>query len=303
MVESKYVDESVEFDGTVFKTRYWPASKSADDNSEPIADIIYVHGFSEHAAKYTEFAEFLSSKGYNFFFYDQRGFGETCRDKGDIARTTNAHQLKDADFFVKRILDRKDYTGKLYLLGHSMGGALALQYSIMGKYRDQLKGIVSSAPMITPYPSISPNFFIRHFVLPIASILYPFGHMKTNLTDYLSHNIAVKDEFYSNKLSPCIITFKQVYDMINLGVKLKNFEFAKSIKRDLPILIQQGTDDNVSDIKGARSFISHGFKMVRMIEYPGAYHYLYCESEEYKKNIFDDLAEFLKDPEALIESL
>ncbi len=303
-MEPKYVDESVEFDGAIFKTRSWKASSlSTNPSIKPIADIIFIHGFSEHASKYNEFAGFLSSKGYNFFFYDQRGFGETCQNKKDIAKTTNPHQLKDADFFVKRILDSKDYTGKLYLIGHSMGGASTLQYSIMGKYRDQLKGIASSSPLIIPYPEVNPNFFIRNIILPIASILFPFFHMETGLTQYLTHNPTVREEFLTNKLSPCITTFKQLYDMITLGIKLTKIEFTKTIKGDLPVLIQQGTDDRVCDINGARLFIKHGFKNVKLIEYPGAYHFLYCESEKFKKIVFEDLIEFLTDPQALIDSL
>lgn len=91
----------------------------------------------------------MSLAGYEVFFFDQRGAGLTS--PGKLKGITNEHHtFHDLDFFIdknlKEIKDREN--NKIFLLGHSMGGGIILNYGVKGTHKDQLRGILASGPLI-----------------------------------------------------------------------------------------------------------------------------------------------------------
>ena len=87
--------------------------------SNPIGNVIVVHGLCEHLSRYDYFTKKLNENGYNVFRLDLPGHGRTPGKKGDIK---SFMQFVEA---IKLIIDMaKDLYPKLnlYLFGHSMGG-------------------------------------------------------------------------------------------------------------------------------------------------------------------------------------
>lgn len=60
--------------GTEFYVNTYPAD-------EPIACMVFCHGFIEHIGRYTEIFPLYAQKGISVLAYDQRGFGKTACDK------------------------------------------------------------------------------------------------------------------------------------------------------------------------------------------------------------------------------
>ncbi len=286
----------VEYNGASFHTRSW----SPPAGITPIGNLLFVYGFSEHLSNYDSLAEYFCPKGYNFFIYDQRGFGNTSLGKS-IAVTDDFHTFDDLDFFINRLITQSDFTGKLFLLGHSMGGGIVLNYAVMGTHKKELTGVIACAPEILLHPYTSPNIAAR-MILPVLSAVVPRIHVYTGLdVTKASHDKVFQKQLAEDKLSPMICTFRQMHHMIRRGVKLLDYEYSKSIEKSLPVLIQHGTGDEINDIKGSRLFIEHGFKNVKLLEYSGAYHVLYKETEEYRKQIFGDLLKFLQNPQSVFQ--
>lgn len=126
--------EKIEGNVITFLTANWKVPKGVEYKGI----IVYVHGFGEYAVLYTEFFDKLSQQGYEIFFFDQRGSGDTS--PGDLVGVTDEyHTFNDLDFIVKTVLDRReDKTEKVFVGGHSMGGGIVLNYAIKGKYRDHV---------------------------------------------------------------------------------------------------------------------------------------------------------------------
>ncbi len=104
--------------------------------------LLLLHGGPGATHEYFEcFESFLPAQGIEFIYYDQLG-------------SAHSDQPKDADLWeVGRFVEEVEQvrqafgldSGNFYLLGHSWGGILAMEYSL--KYQNRLKGLIISNMM------------------------------------------------------------------------------------------------------------------------------------------------------------
>lgn len=112
---------------------------------EPPGDIravvVVAHGFGEHSGRYQNLVDALVPRGYAIYAPDHRGHG---RSGGPRAVVDNYdHLLDDLDVVIARV--QRDHSGvPLFLLGHSMGGSIALASAL--RRQDHLTGLVLSGP-------------------------------------------------------------------------------------------------------------------------------------------------------------
>lgn len=88
--------------------------------------VVYIlHGMSEYAGRYDQFARYLNQRGYIVFADDHRAHGRTESDenrgrhKGDVFKKT----LKDAIYFYEWL--QNEYELPVFILGHSYGSFLS----------------------------------------------------------------------------------------------------------------------------------------------------------------------------------
>ena len=123
--------------GLTLFTRTWLPSAGA-----PTAVIVLAHGAGEHSGRYAHVAERLTAEGMALHALDHRGHGRSEGRRAYVDRVANA--VEDLDQLVARA--REEHAGlPLFLLGHSMGGLLALAYAL--RYQDRLDGLLLSAPL------------------------------------------------------------------------------------------------------------------------------------------------------------
>ena len=102
-----------------FYTRtYHPPSGS------PSGVVVFIHGFTEHVARYEHVHMRWADRGFVVFTFDQRGFGRTALDpkKSSTAvygRTGDADQISDIAWAL-RVAQEANPTVPLFLMGHSM---------------------------------------------------------------------------------------------------------------------------------------------------------------------------------------
>src|SRR4051794_35631845 len=118
---------------------YWQAWLP---EGEPRAVIVLAHGASEHGGRYAWTGEELTRRGYAVYAIDHRGHGRSAGDRAVIDRMRNA--VEDLHTLVERA--QAAYAGRpLVLLGHSMGGAVAIAYT--SEHEDALDALVLSGPL------------------------------------------------------------------------------------------------------------------------------------------------------------
>ena len=106
------------------------------------AVVVLAHGASEHSGRYAWTAEGLAEHGYATWTLDHRGHGRSEGPRAYIDRMDNV--VADLDDVVH--LAAGAHPGaRVFLLGHSFGGCVALAYTI--RHQDKLDGLVLSAPL------------------------------------------------------------------------------------------------------------------------------------------------------------
>lgn len=117
--------------------------------------IVIVTGRTETYLKYKELIFDLWSNGFSVYIYDHRGQGlsdreaavaeEKDREKGYVGKFS--YYVEDLDAFLNTVVS-KDKHAHIFLLAHSMGGAIATLY-LEGKSSDSIKidAVALTSPM------------------------------------------------------------------------------------------------------------------------------------------------------------
>ncbi len=111
-------------------------------------DIVIVNGWGETYLKYRETAYDLYRHGYSVYVYDHRGQGLSGRmlDNPQIGHVRDFNNyIEDLRTFYRQVVAQHE-EGNLYLLAHSMGGAIATLY--LERYPDDFHAAALCSPMM-----------------------------------------------------------------------------------------------------------------------------------------------------------
>jgi acylglycerol lipase len=111
----------------------------------PRAHLLLVHGIAEHAGRYRHVATQLANAGITTHAYDQRGFGESGGHRAYVDRWSQYHD--DVEDRLAEVRAEADGL-PVVLYGHSMGGLIALGYTLADPPRPLPDLLVLSAPAI-----------------------------------------------------------------------------------------------------------------------------------------------------------
>ena len=126
-------------DGLELRTYLWPFVRT------PRAHLLLVHGIAEHAGRYPHVAKQLANAGITTHAYDQRGFGGSGGHRAYLDRWSQYHDdVEDRLAEVRAAADGLP----VVLYGHSMGGLIALGYTLADPPRPLPDLLVLSAPAI-----------------------------------------------------------------------------------------------------------------------------------------------------------
>jgi alpha-beta hydrolase superfamily lysophospholipase len=119
-------------------TRQWPAPL------QPAKGVVLiVHGLGEHSGRYGHVAAYLNQQGWDAFGFDQYGHG---RSPGARGAMLTDHQYLDNLALMVSNLRKLEYTKKLVMLGHSMGGGMAARFASLQLC--PLDGLILSSPAL-----------------------------------------------------------------------------------------------------------------------------------------------------------
>lgn len=110
--------------------------------NNPTVKVLLLHGGPGATHEYFEaFDSFFPQAGIEYYYYDQLG-SERSDKPDDPSLVDTARYVEEVEQVRKALgLDRSNF----YLLGHSWGGILAMEYAL--KYQQNLKGLVISNMM------------------------------------------------------------------------------------------------------------------------------------------------------------
>jgi acylglycerol lipase len=236
---------------------------------DPAASVVVVHGINEHGGRYARLAEDLNHRGYAAYTVDLRGHG---RSQGDRALILAFDEyLSDVEALLERVAARQP--GKpIFLLGHSMGGAIVALLSILRPPR--VRGVILSAPAVLIAGNVFP---ILRRVAAFVSMVWPTLRVTRMGCRFISRDPAVVEAFRNDPL-----VFHGRFP-VRTGAEI--LRAAKRIQNDaqritLPLLVMHGTGDIVTDPKGSRLLVSRASSDNKTLQlYTGLYHDIFSEPE------------------------
>jgi alpha-beta hydrolase superfamily lysophospholipase len=227
------------------------------DQPVPRAVILIAHGAAEHSARYERVAGVLTAQGYAVYAEDHRGHGQTA---GSLAQAGNAGPdgfngiLRDLKLLAELIRAKHD-AAPLFLLGHSMGAALAQRFI-------QLHGELLSGVMLSGSPGIRPNLeqaaaytaqvaqgdkaeqVSELFKQSFALFNEGLGPIKSGY-EWLSRDDAEVQKYVDDPWCGFPFTNRLVAEMSQCALAAARTESIARIPTSLPIFLFAGTHDRV----------------------------------------------------------
>lgn len=257
---------------------YWQRWQPA----APKAVVVLVHGLGEHGGRYAHVAEALMAAGCAVYALDHRGHGKSGGPRALIDRF--AHAVDDIDYLVE--LARREHPRKpLFLLGHSMGGALSLSHAL--KHPGKLYALILSGPAVAldgAPPWMGP---VARFLSAVAPRLGMFS-VDPSLVSRDPDAVAdyERDPFNAHGKVPARTLGEIVRFVGALPAALPGLQ--------LPLLALHGEDDKLAGVAGSRLVVERaGGRDKTLKTYPGLYHEIFNELPADREIVLKDLTDWI----------
>jgi acylglycerol lipase len=251
-------------DGIDLHLHRWQAAATF---SKPLARIALVHGLAEHARRYDAFALRLNAAGIELIAADLRGHGKSPGERVWIKSFDD--YLLDTDALLNAADTIAPLKIPLFLMGHSMGGAIAALYAAerLPESGRKLAGLILSSAALKP-PADAPRWKLKlgglisrlmpHFpalTIDPSTLSRAHGVVEANRRDPLVHHRPI----------PARTAAQIVAAMRRIA--------ARRTSIDLPLFVFHGTIDALTNPDGSREFEANtGSADTTLLILEGSYH-------------------------------
>ena len=276
-------DAIITADGARLPLRHWlPAT------GEPQAVILALHGFNDYSNFFDDPGQFLAQR-YQIasYAYDQRGFGEAP----NVGHWAGVQAYSDDAKEVISVLKTRHPTVPIYLLGESMGGAVAMVVMSSGT-RPDVNGTILAAPAV--WGRVTMPWYQR-LALWVGANTMPWMTLTgRGLNIKPSDNIEMLIDLGRDPLVIKETRIGTIYGLVNLmDAGLKSAPAFKS-----PALILYGERDEIVPKKPTATMLHTLPEISRDIQkialYEGGYHMLLRDIPA--STVWKDIAAWIKAP-------
>ena len=244
-----------------------------------LAVVVGVHSLAEHSGRYQGLGSFLAQSGFALYMYDHRGHGKSLGEKGYVDRFEDF--VDDTVAFLDTV--RRLHPGKkVFLLGHGMGGLIAVHAA--GALGDRISGLVTSGAAVQLEASLRDRVTVS-----LMSRMAPKTRVKLPVkVECLSTDPEVGRKYAEDPLVLKEVTVKLLFEFSRgvLGAE-------KAIQRiRVPALVMHGSKDCIVPAEASRMlFEGLGVEDKTLRIYEGMLHEIFNEAE--REKVFKDLADWL----------
>ncbi|KAJ2610575.1 hypothetical protein H4S08_003547 [Coemansia sp. RSA 1365] len=260
----------VEHDGRQFYTHLFKSIQQP-----PLATLTLIHGLGEHIDRYEDMARVFARSGIQVLGFDQRGFGKTGRRCGRLGDNEGIDTVSSDIGFI---------TGKVrqegvphFIMGHSMGGLNALNYTMYCNQDGHVKGVIASAPALLPgKPLLPPNFVVS--LLHTVARFVPSIQKNTGITtDMLTSNQTELDRFNASVENIGHCTLGTLSGILKRGPQI----IANAAEFNTPVFLVHSTGDKATNYEGSRQFYNNLPASLdkKYEEFENEYHELHFEED------------------------
>lgn len=270
-------------DGTDLHLRSWLVD-------EPKAIVIALHGFNDYSRAFEKTGEYFNDNNISLYAYDQRGFGAN-KLRGIWGGKDNL--TNDVRYMVKAVKNKYGKQTPIYLLGESMGGAIAIN-AMHGVKCPDVAGMILSAPAVWGDESMNSMY---RATLWLMAHTFPASQFTGEDMDILaSDNL---DMLRAMGKDPLVIKETRVDAMYGI-VSLMDDAYRAVEKVKKPVLMLYGANDQVIP----RSPVSSAIKRMKaphtVAYYPDGYHMLLRDLKG--EVVLKDIVSWINDREKALPS-
>lgn len=235
-------------------------------------EVVIVHGFAEHSGRYGALTEHLLANGYAVTAYDQRGHGLSDGLPGHV----DAFSEYDGDLNRVVSLTASRGAGRpLFIIGHSMGGLVALRH--LARKRGTAVGAIISAPLIAVAVPVPPHL---RFIARLGARFAPSLRLKNTIKPAdLSRDPEVGRAYAADPHVCRKVSTRWFAELTRAMDEVK--EWAGQIRT--PVFVMHGTKDRLASVEATKAlFAAIGSPDKELAIYEGYYHELFNEPEKHE---------------------
>ena len=248
----------------------------------PRAVIVVSHGLAEHGGRYETLAGELVQRDYAVYAIDHRGHGRSSGPRANIERFS--HLVSDFCAFTGRCA-REHLDTPVFMLGHSMGGAVAFASAL--RLQHTLRGLVLSAPALATDQKVPP---LQEMFVRFLSVVAPNTGALALPANAVSRDPSVVARYEADPL----VHHKAIpaRTLVELLGAMQGFP-ASAHELRLPTLVLHGTADTLVPLAATRPVYQAFGTRDRVVKlYDGLYHEVFNEPE--RERVTADLFRWLE---------
>jgi acylglycerol lipase len=246
------------------------ASYEAIPREAARAGILLVHGYAEHTGRYRHVIKELTDMGLAVFAIDHQGHGKSGGVRCYISDFE--YFVDDLSYYFDKIREETDLK-KWFVLGHSMGGAIALKLAL--RRQSDLMGMILTGPMIglaTRIPKVIQD--MAKYVAAVASTV-PVVKLE-------SEAISRDPDVVRNYLNDPLVYTGRVRAKMAVHFSKINSEMPDLVRNiELPFWVGHGTLDRITSPEGSKMLYRLAQSNDKTLKlYDGLFHEVMNEPEK-----------------------
>lgn len=269
------------------------------------------HGLAEHAARYDEFARFLTGHGFVVYAHDHRGHGKTAKSEAELGFIAEEHGWRILVNDVKRMHDyiaQKHPGSHHILMGHSMGSFMAQTYLI--DHSDTIDACILSATTDDPgalgrvglvVAQIEAKRLGKRGKSPLLQKMSfegfnkPYEPARTEF-EWLSRDPVEVDKYVADPLCGFAASAQLWVDILTgLFYNAKPINRAK-VRKDIPIFLISGGSDPANRLSEgpkalSTAYVLGGVRDISLRIYAGGRHEILNETN--RQEVYDDILSWI----------
>lgn len=250
------------------------------------AGIVIAHGLGEHSGRYRAMAEHLADNGLLVIAFDHRGHGRSNAKRGYVGGFSD--YTMDLDIILQKCRDQVPENCPVFILGHSLGGLMVLNFAMQSP--DRISGVIASSPALAPSVEIPRA---KAAAGSILSRIWPAVTFDNELApEFLSHDDGVVKDYVNDPLVHRRVSARLFTEMMDTMQQTR--ENPHLIR--VPVLMQVAGDDRFTDPDSARNFFTGISAQDKTLHnYNGLFHEIYNETREERQRVIADLEDWLRE--------
>ena len=249
------------------------------------ARLVIAHGLGEHSGRYGNVVNRLLPRHISIWALDHRGHGKSGGKRGHIL---NFEQyLLDLRLMVELAGEGIPENRKIFLLGHSMGGLIALYFAL--RHPELIDAVIASSPALGMIIEVQA---VKSVLGKKISFIWP-GLLLSNELDAtkISHDENVVQAYQNDPLVHDKISARWFTEFLSAMDEVNR----QASQMKIPTLLQVAADDHLVNAPASERFFENltvDDKTLHM--YAGLYHEIYNEVEDQRQKVLGDLEDWLE---------